>query len=122
MFHLMSSDNWLAQYILQGQVPAPDDPAAPQQTDYPDRASLRAGWDDVEQELTGVVTALSDKQWNETLTLPSGNDDTFATTLGELFVTNVNHGTNHRAQVLALINELGGHTVEQGFYFYLLQR
>jgi uncharacterized damage-inducible protein DinB len=34
----------------------------------------------------------------------------------------INHGTDHRAQILAMLNQLGGETVEQDLIFYLREK
>jgi uncharacterized damage-inducible protein DinB len=41
--------------------------------------------------------------------------------LWEVFFGVVNHGTNHNAQILALLHQYGAPTVEQGYYFYRLE-
>lgn len=120
MFHLMGGD-WFTMFLLQaGQYPDPSNPLMPKQEDFPDRPSLRTRWDMIEQEFADFVKSLGVDVWDTTMTLPAGNDSTFDATLGELLMAHVNHGTNHRAQVLARIHALGGKTVEQGFYFYLM--
>lgn len=121
VYHLMSSD-WYTIMLLQGKTPDPKDPAAPQQDALAERPSMRARWDALEQELRELSLTLTDDQWNQVVSLPTGPDTTLEAPLWSLQVANINHATNHRAQVLARIHEFGGETVEQGFFFYLISR
>ena len=121
-FHLMQTD-WSAAYFLKnGAWPGPDVADAVTKEVYTTRAAIRSKWDEVEADLEAAMSGLTNEQLQTVLTLPAGDDKTFAATLGELLYTLVNHGTNHRAQTLALIDKLGGKTVEQGVYFYYMQR
>ncbi|KAA3658929.1 MAG: hypothetical protein DWQ04_23660 [Chloroflexi bacterium] len=120
-FHLMFTD-WYTMVWLEGRVPAKDDPAFLNQESYPDRIMIREKWDKLEGDLNAFVESLTDEKLAEAMTVPMGDDVEFDTNWGEILLTTVNHGTNHRAQTLSVINELGGETVEQGLFFYLMQR
>jgi len=120
-FHLMFTD-WYTLVWLEGQVPAKDDPAFLHQESYPDRAAIREKWDLLESELNAFAESLTDEKLATPMNVPMGDAGGFDTNWGEILLTTVNHGTNHRAQILAVINQLGGETVEQGLFFYLLQR
>lgn len=121
LFHLMQTD-WFTPPTLKGGFPDPNSPEAPKEEDYPDVASLRAKWESLEADLREAVLALSEAEWLRPYTLSFGKDMSIDTNAWEMFVTSVNHGTNHRAQTLALIDQLGGKTGEQGYFFYLMQR
>lgn len=121
VFHLMFTD-WYTVVWLEGRVPQQDDPAFIKQDAYPHRTAIREKWDQIENELNAFAESLTDEKLAVLLTVPIGEDVSFDTNWGEALLTTVNHGTNHRAQILALINEFGGETVEQGLFFYLMQR
>lgn len=121
MFHLVQTD-WWAIFTLKGTFPEKDDPTRFEQADLADRAALRAKWDELEGQLRDLAAPLSDDVWSKTVTMPDGQGGSFDSTVWEMLYATVNHGTNHRAQVLKLVDELGGETVEQGFYFYLMSR
>jgi uncharacterized damage-inducible protein DinB len=42
--------------------------------------------------------------------------------IGEVLIHVVNHGTDHRAQMLRLIGDYGGQTFEQDIIFYLREK
>lgn len=121
-FHLMQTD-WSSAYFLKhGTWPGPDAPDAVKKEEYTARAAIRRKWDDVEGWLRQAGETLTDEQLQTVIPLPAGDGQTFDVSLWELLYTIINHGTNHRAQILALIKKLGGETVEQGIYFYYMQR
>ena len=87
--------------------------------DYPTRAAVRAKWDAIEADWRAYVDRLEDSQINEVIEYVSLNGKmTRCTPLWECLMQVINHGTDHRAQTLALIHQVGGKTVEQDFIFY----
>lgn len=121
IFHLMFTD-WSSIAMLQGNMPKPDDPAYLKQDDFGERDTIRQQWDEAEAGLRAFVAAVTEEQLANTIPLPRGDGTTFDATLAELLTSLVNHGTNHRAQLLHAIHQFGKPTVEQGIYFYLMQR
>ena len=121
-FHLMQTD-WSSAYFFQnGSWPGPDVPDAVTKEAYTSRSAIRSKWDEAEVTLRQAVATLTDEKLATTMSLPAGDDKTFDVSLWEFLYSIVNHGTNHRAQTLALISKLGGKTVEQGVYFHYMQR
>lgn len=87
----------------------------PDPRDYLDRASARALWESTSQELEAYVAALDDARLAQT-----------ARGMGEpvwqILMHLVNHGTDHRAQMLRIVHEFGGPTFAQDFIVYLWQQ
>jgi uncharacterized damage-inducible protein DinB len=106
--HLISVDDaWFND--LRGLRPSID-PA-----DLPDRTSLRAHWDNVEQNMRDYLAALTDDML---ATKPlSGEDKDLL--LWQVLLHVVNHGTDHRAQLLRVLNDLGVETSSQDYIFYV---
>ncbi len=122
LFHLMQAD-YFTPPTVQGDLSGwGNDPNAPQEDDYTDVASLQSTWEAVGSRLQETVSAMSDEDWQRPFTMALSKEKTFTTTGWEMLMATINHGTNHRAQTLALIDKLGGETVEQGYFFYLAQR
>lgn len=121
LFHLMQTD-WFLPPTLAGSFPGANDPDAPQEEDYQDVASLLGKWEACEAGINEAVQTMSGADWLRPFTLSLGKDAAIETNAWEMLLATANHGTNHRAQTLALINQLGGETVEQGYFFYLMQR
>ena len=80
------------------------------------RASIRAHWDDVEQQMRGYLDALTDDML---LTKPFTDEEDKDLIVWQVLLHMVNHGTDHRAQILRLLNDLGVKTVSQDYIFYV---
>jgi uncharacterized damage-inducible protein DinB len=78
--------------------------------DYPDRAAVRAYWDVVESTMCNYLEILTDSQ----LSAPMDNLQVW-----QVLIHVANHGTDHRAQVLAMLNTMGITTFPQDFIFHL---
>jgi uncharacterized damage-inducible protein DinB len=114
LVHTMGAE-WL--WLQRAKVVPPD--PFPQAADYPTRESIRARWDEVEREWGGYVNHLEDAQLDETFAFISINGNARREIQRwEALATIINHSTDHRAQTMALIHQLGGKTVEQDFVFY----
>ena len=110
--HLMSADEtWFSE--LQGiEMPEPF-PAA----DFDDRDLIRAHWDKVEQNMREYLAKLRDDMLFEK-PIPDHEEDKVLI-LWQVLLHVVNHGTDHRAQLLRLLNDLGVKTTSQDYIFYV---
>ncbi len=111
LVHLMSVDKaWFSD--LRGvEVEAPLNP-----DDFNDRSVLRARWDAVEQDVRGYLATLRDEMLFEN-PIPEGEDKDLL--LWQVLLHVANHGTDHRAQVLRLLHDLGVKTGPQDLVFYI---
>jgi uncharacterized damage-inducible protein DinB len=92
-------------------MPEPHDPML-----FDDRDVLRARWTAIEQAMREYLDALHD----ETLfkhPFSEGADQ--ALTVWQVLLHVGNHGTDHRAQILRLLNDLGVQTAAQDYIFYI---
>ena len=106
--HLMSVDEAWFSGLRGVEIPADLDPAVV------DRDSIRAQWDAVEQHMRDYLAKLHDDTLFEK---PLEGEDK------DLIVWQVllqvgNHGTDHRAQLLRVLNDVGVKTVSQDYIFY----
>lgn len=83
--------------------------------DLSDRASIRAHWDRVEQDMRDYLAALRDDML---LDKPLEGEDKDLI-VWQVLLHVVNHGTDHRAQLLRLLNDLGVKTTSQDYIFYV---
>jgi uncharacterized damage-inducible protein DinB len=110
--HLMSVDEvWFSE--LRGVEPPEPLPPA----DVDDREIMRARWDRIEQSMRDYLAelrddVLSDKPIKE----PEEDRDL---TVWQVLLHVVNHGTDHRAQLLRLLSDLGVKTTSQDYIFYV---
>ncbi len=111
LVHIMRADNtWFCE--LRGiDVPKDFDPA-----DFDDRQVLRARWDSVEQAMRDYLANLRDDMLF-TKPFPAGEDENLI--VWQVLLHVVNHGTDHRAQLLRLLHDLGVKTTSQDYIFYV---
>jgi uncharacterized damage-inducible protein DinB len=110
--HLMSVDDvWFSE--LRGVEPSELLPPA----DFDDRESIRAHWDSVEQSMRDYLAGLQDDMlFDKPIGEPEEDKDLV---VWQVLLHVVNHGTDHRAQLLRLLNDLGVATTSQDYIFYV---
>ena len=110
--HLVSVDeSWFSE--LRGVEPP--EPLPP--TDFDDRLSIRAHWDRVEQSMRAYLAGLRDSMlFDRPIKDPEEDKDLIA---WQVLLHVVNHGTDHRAQLLRILHDLGVKTTSQDYIFYV---
>jgi len=112
LVHLMDVDEgWFCE--LRGVEPS--EPVPPAVSD--DRESIRAHWDSVEQGMRTYLEQLRDDMlFEKPIREPEEDSDL---TVWQVLLHVANHGTDHRAQVLRLLNDLEVETSSQDYIFYV---
>lgn len=83
--------------------------------DENDRHVIRTRWDAVENDMRAYLAMLRDEML---FTKPlEGEDENLV--LWQVLLQVINHGTDHRAQILRAIHDLGFRTPSQDFIFYV---
>ena len=110
--HLMDVDEvWFSE--LQGVEPS--EPLPPANVD--DRETIRAHWDSVEQSMRDYLAALRNEMlFDKPIKEPEEDKDLI---VWQVLLHVANHGTDHRAQLLRLLNDLGVKTTSQDYIFYV---
>jgi uncharacterized damage-inducible protein DinB len=110
--HLMSVDEiWFSE--LQGIEPS--EPFSPVNDD--DREIIRRHWDSVEQSMRNYLADLRDEMlFDKPIEEPDEDKDLI---VWQVLLHVVNHGTDHRAQLLRALNDLGIKTASQDYIFYV---
>ena len=112
MVHLANTDSgWLRG--LKGEPNARTRRYIPDE--YTTRESVRAICEQVAGEVTAYIAVLNEDDLDKQ---PEGLPLTIWQTLLHL----ANHGTDHRAQVLRALHDLGAPTFDQDLLFYLMKR
>lgn len=111
--HLMSVDDTWFSGLSGREIPTPLDPA-----DYADRHTLRAQWDRIEHNMRTTLDGLRDDMLDSR---PFGEGEDKDLRVWQVLLQVVNHGTDHRAQILRLLNDLGTHTTSQDYIFYVYE-
>ncbi|HMM29583.1 MAG TPA: DinB family protein [Aggregatilineaceae bacterium] len=118
MVHLASvEERWLAR--IAGS-PVPERLVY---EDYPTRAAARARWEEVEAHFKSFLDGLSDDDLSRTITYTiTRRAEPVSNALWEILLHVVNHGTDHRAQVLPILHRAGAPTLEQDYMVYLWEK
>lgn len=90
----------------------------PNPADLATRADIRAYWDGVEKMMRDYLATLRDEMLTEK-PFPEGEDKDLI--LWQVLLHVANHGTDHRAQTLRLLNDLGVKTTSQDYIFYVYE-
>ncbi len=112
VLHLISCDDAWFSGLRGVAIPEDLDPK-----NFHDRESIRAHWDVVEQNMRDYLAQLHDDML---FTKPLGGEDKDLI-LWQVLLHVVNHGTDHRAQILRLLNDLGVNTTSQDYIFYVYE-
>ncbi len=112
--HLMDVDEvWFSE--LQGVLPSEPVDA----TDFDDRALLRARWDRIEGMMRVYLDGLEDEMlFSKPITEP---EEDKGLSVWQVLLHVANHGTDHRAQLLRLLHDLGVKTEGQDYIFYVYE-
>lgn len=112
--HLIDAEEmWFGE--LQNAAPA--EPQSPTTVD--DRELIRAHWDAVEQNVRAYLANLRDEMLFEKPI--TNNEEDKDLILWQVLLHVVNHGTDHRAQLLRFLSDLGCNTEYQDFIFYVYE-
>lgn len=87
----------------------------PDPDDLTDRESLRAYAETVEQNIRDYLATLQDEELFEK-PYPPGEDEDLI--LWQVLFHVVNHATDHRAQIMRAVSDMGIETYPQDFVFY----
>lgn len=102
LVHIMAAQwIWLARW--QGTSPV----ALLDAREFPDLASLRARWDQIEEETQRFVTSLTDGDLARVVEYRNTRGERWAYPLWQQIVHQVNHATYHRGEVAAALTQLG---------------
>ncbi len=109
--HLISADDTWFSALRGVEIPRALNPVH-----FPNRDIIRAHWDNVEQNMRAYLAALRDDMLFEKPFSEGEDKELF---LWQVLLHVVNHGTDHRAQLLRLLNDLGVKTTSQDYIFYV---
>ena len=109
--HLMNVDEIWFSELRNLEIAKEYEPA-----DFDDRDNIRAHWDRVEGAMRDYLANLQDAMLFEK---PIEHEEDYVLMVWQVLIHVVNHGTDHRAQLLSLLHDLGVKTSSQDFIFYV---
>ena len=112
IIHLVDVDElWFSE--LRGIQPSEPFPTA----SFDDRENIRTKWGSVEQSMRDYLAQLRDDMlFDKPIEEPEEDKGLI---VWQVLLHVVNHGTDHRAQLLRLVHDLGVKTTSQDFIFYI---
>jgi uncharacterized damage-inducible protein DinB len=110
--HLMNADDvWFSE--LRGVEPSESIPPS----EFDDRKIIRARWDTIEQSMREYLANLRDEMlFTRPIKEPDEDKDLI---VWQVLLHVANHGTDHRAQLLRVLHDLGVDTKSQDYIFYV---
>jgi len=117
MAHILGA-HWLWNERFHGRATA----GLPKADQYPDLASLRAGWAGVERDLHAFVAGLSTADVDRSFEYRDSKGNSHRNILGETLQHLANHGTYHRGQVTTLLRQLGAKPVSTDLLAFYRER
>lgn len=112
LIHVMWAE-WI-WYSRIHKLPRPDFTTE----DYPTIEALREKWVEIEASWRAYLNGLTDADLGTLIHYSRQNGETLDNPLCEILWHVVNHGTDHRAQILQLCHTYGAPTFEQDMFFY----
>jgi uncharacterized damage-inducible protein DinB len=110
LIHLMRVDDAWFSGLRRVENPELLDPAR-----YNDRKLFRMHWDAVENNMRAYLAVLRDDMLFEK---PFADGEDKDLVLWQVLLHVANHGTDHRAQLLRILHDLGVKTTSQDYIFY----
>jgi len=111
--HILAAE-WIWLRRWQGESPkALLDPA-----DFPDLATLRAKWMEVEREQMAFVNSLTDERLGTPVSYINTKGKTWTYSLWQMLQHVVNHSTYHRGQVTTMLRQLGAEPAATDFLLF----
>ena len=86
--------------------------------DFENRTAIRTAWDALEAKVFNTITSMDETQLTQRMGYQNSSGTEFQQTVLQIVLHLVNHGTDHRAQTLAMMHMLGAETVEQDLIHY----
>jgi len=110
--HLIEAEDlWFSE--LRGVQPLEPPPPA----NFDDRNNIRAHWNSVEKRMRAYLAELRDDMlFDRPIKEPEEDKNLI---VWQVLLHVVNHATDHRAQLLRLLNDLGLKTTSQDYIFYV---
>lgn len=116
--HVMNvDDRWLSRLQSRPLPPNLDF------EDYPEAQSAQEKWMQIAQRVQAYAAGLDSDQLQQSVELHfPGRGGSHRNMRWQILLHVVNHGTDHRAQILALLHELGAPSFEQDLILHLWSR
>jgi len=113
LVHIFGAE-WVWLQRWQGHIPGGLPPAA----DYPDFASVKRRWAEVERDLMGYIGALTPEAIDRRIQFKTHAGVTVDQPLRQCLQHLANHGTYHRGQIATMLRQLGAKAISTDMIGY----
>ncbi len=96
--------------------------ALPPAAEFPNLASLRRRWDELERNLLDYIASLTPEDTQRTIQHKTTQGVPQAAPLWQMLQHLVNHGTYHRGQVATMLRQLGAKPLSTDLIFFYRER
>jgi len=90
--------------------------------DFLTRPELIVQWKDVQANWLGYIDNLTQAEIDRDFTFARMYGDQLQQNVGQTLLHIVNHGTDHRSQILRIIHDFGGKTFEQDMAYFFREQ
>jgi uncharacterized damage-inducible protein DinB len=112
--HIMNGEWW---WISRAQGKSPQ--SQPKAAEYPTRADVRARWDEIEAEVRGFVSGLDEATLAAPVHYTTPKGDVIDNHVWKILLHLCNHGTIHRAEIMAISAGMGTPSFDLSFMRYI---
>ena len=113
--HTLSVEAWWFRFLQTGIVQFISE------EDLANRNTIHKQWVETEKQVMAYLNTLTTEELNRKV-LPPFWENKPAITVRDALVQVANHSTDHRAQTLSGLHQLGATTIEQDYLFYLWEK
>ncbi len=114
--HSMGVEWWWLHFLATGEL------AFLNGDDYPTRAAVHRQWELVESDVQAYVHTLTPAELERAVRPEFWKEGRKPIRVCDALFQVANHSTDHRAQILAVIHNLGGPTIEQDYLDYVFEK
>jgi uncharacterized damage-inducible protein DinB len=107
---------WLERW--HGRSPA----GYPSAADYPNLASVRRRWEEIERDLTDYIASLTAEDISRVIHHKTMKGDPQSAPHWQMLQHVVNHQTYHRGQVTTMLRQLGAKAISTDMIFFYRER
>jgi uncharacterized damage-inducible protein DinB len=90
--------------------------------DFPTVDSLRARWQEEENQLMDFVSSVSEERLNSSFDYKNTSGTPFTQVLWQVMAHVVNHGSQHRSEAAAILTDLGNSPGDLDLISFLIER
>jgi uncharacterized damage-inducible protein DinB len=90
--------------------------------DFPTRDKIKENWKTIETDVRGYLNQLDNEKLNQRLDYKNLGAHPQQTPIWQILCHLLNHGTDHRAQLMAMLHRLEAPTVEQDMILYFREK